>query len=54
MHYYDWERKQRGDSPWKRPDSYQMHDSHWYNQAHAPILEQTSVEGHAVRAMYRE
>ncbi|KAI0842688.1 glycoside hydrolase family 127 protein [Hypoxylon sp. FL0890] len=50
--YYDWERRQRGDSPWKRSDSYQMHDSNWYNQAHAPILEQKSVEGHAVRAMY--
>ncbi|KAI4865839.1 glycoside hydrolase family 127 protein [Hypoxylon rubiginosum] len=50
--YYDWERRQRGDSPWTRSDSYQMHDSNWYNQAHAPILEQKSVEGHAVRAMY--
>ncbi|KAI1372013.1 glycoside hydrolase family 127 protein [Hypoxylon crocopeplum] len=50
--YYEWERRQRGDSAWKRSDSYQMHDSNWYNQAHAPILEQKSVEGHAVRAMY--
>ncbi|OTA70433.1 glycoside hydrolase family 127 protein [Hypoxylon sp. EC38] len=50
--YYDWERRRRGDSPYKRPDSYQMHDSNWYNQAQAPILEQKSVEGHAVRAMY--
>ncbi|KAI1485834.1 hypothetical protein F5X96DRAFT_657874, partial [Biscogniauxia mediterranea] len=52
MHYYDWERQQRGDSPWKRPDSYPHHINHWYNQAHQPILEQKSVEGHAVRAMY--
>ncbi|KAI1636984.1 hypothetical protein F4809DRAFT_650137 [Biscogniauxia mediterranea] len=52
MHYYDWERQQRGDSPWKRPDSYPRHINHWYNQAHQPILEQKSVEGHAVRAMY--
>ncbi|KAI1088662.1 glycoside hydrolase family 127 protein [Rostrohypoxylon terebratum] len=50
--YYDWERIKRGDSPWKRSDSYQMHTSNWYNQAHTPILEQDSVEGHAVRAMY--
>ncbi|KAI1762185.1 glycoside hydrolase family 127 protein [Hypoxylon sp. FL1150] len=50
--YYDWERRQRGDHPWTRSDSYQMHNSNWYNQAHAPILEQKSVEGHAVRAMY--
>ncbi|KAI0601635.1 hypothetical protein F4775DRAFT_589403 [Biscogniauxia sp. FL1348] len=52
MHYYDWERQQRGDSPWKRPDSYPQHINHWYNQAHQPILEQKSIEGHAVRALY--
>lgn len=52
MLYYDWEEQQRGDSPWKRPDPYPLAHSHWYNQAHAPILQQTSVEGHAVRAMY--
>ncbi|KAI1467905.1 glycoside hydrolase family 127 protein [Daldinia caldariorum] len=50
--YYEWERRQRGESPYQRPDSYLMHDSSWYNQAHAPILEQKTVEGHAVRAMY--
>ena len=52
MHFYDWERKQRGDSPWKRPDAYPTADDHWYNQCHAPILEQQTIEGHAVRAMY--
>ncbi|KAI1333726.1 hypothetical protein F5Y15DRAFT_410162 [Xylariaceae sp. FL0016] len=52
MRYYDWERKQRGDNPWKRPDCYPMHKDHWYNQAHKPILEQHSIEGHAVRALY--
>ncbi len=51
-HFYDWEAHQRGDSPWKRPDSYPTADDHWYNQAHAPILEQRTIEGHAVRAMY--
>ncbi|KAI1808200.1 glycoside hydrolase family 127 protein [Daldinia bambusicola] len=50
--YYEWERRQRGESPYQRPDSYMMHDSSWYNQAHAPILEQKTIEGHAVRAMY--
>ncbi|KAI5853634.1 glycoside hydrolase family 127 protein [Durotheca rogersii] len=50
--YYEWERDQRGDSPYKRPDSYQMHDSYFYNQSHLPILEQKTIEGHAVRAMY--
>lgn len=53
MLYYDWEEQQRGDSPYKRPDPYPVaRTSHWYNQAHAPILEQPSVEGHSVRAMY--
>ncbi|RYP45411.1 hypothetical protein DL768_008233 [Monosporascus sp. mg162] len=51
-HFYDWEARRRGDSPWKRPDAYPVSGEHWYNQSHAPILEQCSVEGHAVRAMY--
>ncbi|KAH8204432.1 hypothetical protein TruAng_001348 [Truncatella angustata] len=52
MLYYDWEEKQRGDTPWKRPNAYPMSHSHWYNQSHTPILQQKTVEGHAVRAMY--
>ncbi|AEO64925.1 uncharacterized protein THITE_2048089 [Thermothielavioides terrestris NRRL 8126] len=53
MHFFDWEARRRGDSPWKRPDHYPVsRTSHWYNQSHAPVLRQTSVEGHAVRAMY--
>ncbi|OAA76001.1 hypothetical protein LEL_05685 [Akanthomyces lecanii RCEF 1005] len=52
QHYYDWEEKQRGDSEWLRPDPYPERHSYWYAQAHAPILEQSSVEGHSVRAMY--
>lgn len=52
MNYFDWEEKQRGDSPWLRPNHYTKAGSHWYNQAHEPILQQKSVEGHAVRAMY--
>ena len=51
-HYYDWESDQRGDSPWKRPDCYPRHRSYWYNQAQCPILEQKTIEGHSVRAMY--
>ncbi|KAL1874417.1 hypothetical protein VTK73DRAFT_294 [Phialemonium thermophilum] len=50
--YFDWEEKQRGDSHWLRPNHYPEAGSHWYNQAHLPILQQDSVEGHAVRAMY--
>ncbi|KAH8658976.1 hypothetical protein BGZ61DRAFT_433674 [Ilyonectria robusta] len=51
-HYYDWETEQRGDNPWARPDSYPEHRSFWVNQAHLPILEQQTIEGHSVRAMY--
>ncbi|KAF4978138.1 hypothetical protein FZEAL_5436 [Fusarium zealandicum] len=50
--YYDWEEQQRGDNRWQRPNPYPEVGSHWYNQAHAPILKQDSVEGHSVRAMY--
>jgi DUF1680 family protein len=53
-HYYTWERERRGESSWQRPNCYQTRRevNYWYCQAHAPILEQTSVEGHAVRCMY--
>ncbi len=36
----------------ERPNTWPMSDSYWYHQAHAPIAEQDSVEGHSVRAMY--
>ncbi|WZH45700.1 uncharacterized protein QYS62_006768 [Fusarium acuminatum] len=52
QHYFEWESKQRGQSLYHRPDSYPEHASHWYCQAHQPILEQETVEGHSVRAMY--
>ncbi|OLN93109.1 Non-reducing end beta-L-arabinofuranosidase [Colletotrichum chlorophyti] len=51
-HFYDWEMEQRDEPRWKRPNSFPMDRSYWYCQAHSPILEQPSVEGHAVRAMY--
>ncbi|CEI61286.1 hypothetical protein FVEN_g5992 [Fusarium venenatum] len=51
-HYFEWESKQRGQNIYQRPDSYPEHASHWYCQAHKPILEQDTVEGHSVRAMY--
>ncbi|KAE9984795.1 hypothetical protein BLS_001368 [Venturia inaequalis] len=51
-HFYAWEAEQRGEHPYKRPNSYPMIHSYWYQQAHLPIIEQESVEGHAVRAMY--
>jgi len=51
-HYYDWEADLRGDTPWKRPDPYPESRAYWYAQAHQPILEQQSVEGHSVRCVY--
>ncbi|KAJ4256074.1 hypothetical protein NW762_009150 [Fusarium torreyae] len=51
-HYYLWETKRRKDHLWARPDSYPMHDSYWVNQAHLPIFEQKTIEGHSVRAAY--
>ncbi|OHE97970.1 hypothetical protein CORC01_06833 [Colletotrichum orchidophilum] len=51
-HFYDWEMEQRDEPRWKRPNSFPMDRSYWFCQAHAPILEQASVEGHAVRVMY--
>lgn len=51
-HYYDWEMARRGEEAHKRPNSYPMARDYWYCQAHAPILAQPSVEGHAVRATY--
>lgn len=51
-HYFDREMELRGDEAHRRPNSYPMSRDYWYCQAHAPIREQTSVEGHAVRATY--
>lgn len=51
-HYYDWETEKRGDNFWARPDSYPENRSYWVNQAHLPILEQKTIEGHCVRAVY--
>ncbi|KAK2037629.1 DUF1680-domain-containing protein [Colletotrichum somersetense] len=51
-HFYDWEAEQRDEPRWKRPNSWPMDRSYWYCMAQAPILQQPSVEGHAVRAMY--
>jgi DUF1680 family protein len=52
MHYYDWEAKLRGERLYERPTYFPVRRSYWYQQAHKPILEQESVEGHSVRAMY--
>ncbi|UKZ95934.1 uncharacterized protein TrAFT101_010742 [Trichoderma asperellum] len=52
MHYFDWEAQQRKEDPYTRPNTYPERNSHWYCQAHKPILEQETIEGHSVRAVY--
>ncbi len=46
-HYYDMEAAARGEA---RPLPH--YTGHEYSQAHLPVREQTTAEGHAVRAMY--
>ncbi|KAI5296288.1 hypothetical protein KEM52_004482 [Ascosphaera acerosa] len=51
-HFYEVEAEKRHENPHVRPDCYPSRNSFWYQQAHKPILEQDTIEGHAVRAMY--
>ncbi|KAF2149127.1 glycoside hydrolase family 127 protein [Myriangium duriaei CBS 260.36] len=51
-HYYSVEAEQRNEREHERPAYYPFVRSYWYQQAHQPILEQDTVEGHSVRAMY--
>lgn len=51
-HFYLIEARKRGENPTDRPDSWPTSDAYWYEQAHKPILEQETIEGHSVRAMY--
>ncbi len=46
-HYFDIEARRRGEGP--RDYRFETYD---YAQAHLPVGEQTTAEGHAVRAMY--
>jgi len=46
-HYFDLEARQRGEDPAAHRGG--IYD---YNQSHLPVREQTTAEGHAVRAMY--
>ena len=52
QHFYEAEAAARGEDPRLRPSYWQSHDFLWYYQAHKPIVEQTTIEGHSVRAMY--
>lgn len=52
-HFFDAELQSRGDDPYKRPGYHtQVGGCKWYYSAHLPIIEQPTIEGHAVRAMY--
>lgn len=53
-HFYLTEAEQRGDQSGQRPsgDAWPTANAFWYQQAHKPILEQETIEGHSVRAMY--
>ncbi|TGO28832.1 hypothetical protein BPAE_0022g00220 [Botrytis paeoniae] len=51
-HYYDVEAEVRGDRPDEMPKYFPEKRSYWYQQAHKPIVQQETIEGHAVRAMY--
>jgi hypothetical protein len=51
-HYYDVEAEERGERFYERPKYFPLPRSYWYQQAHKPILEQETIEGHSVRAMY--
>jgi DUF1680 family protein len=52
-HYYRVEAKARGEEPHARMSYWGgTEDALWYYQAHKPIIEQQTIEGHSVRAMY--
>ncbi|KAJ6048954.1 uncharacterized protein N7446_011637 [Penicillium canescens] len=51
-HYYDIEAEARGEKEHERPAYFPASRSYSYQQAHVPIVEQETIEGHSVRAMY--
>lgn len=51
-HFYVVEAKNRGDDPHKLPAHWPEKPCLWYYQAHKPLVEQETVKGHSVRAMY--
>ncbi|KAJ5281929.1 Six-hairpin glycosidase [Penicillium angulare] len=51
-HYYDDEAEARGESEHDLPMYYPAARSYWYQQAHVPIVDQETIEGHSVRALY--
>ncbi|KAJ5523284.1 Six-hairpin glycosidase [Penicillium frequentans] len=51
-HYYDVEAEARGENEHMLPGYFPAARSYWYQQAHEPIVDQQTIEGHSVRAMY--
>lgn len=51
-HYYEAESRRRGDLPLSWPVHFPLEDPLKYQQAHLPIVEQETIEGHSVRALY--
>ena len=51
-HYYTVEAEKRGERAFERPAYYPKAQNYWYQQAHKPIVEQETIEGHSVRSMY--
>ncbi|KAL1956770.1 hypothetical protein VTO42DRAFT_6824 [Malbranchea cinnamomea] len=51
-HYYTVEAQARGERENEIPQYFPARKSYWYMQAHKPLLEQETIEGHSVRAMY--
>ncbi|OAP60558.1 hypothetical protein AYL99_05560 [Fonsecaea erecta] len=51
-HYFRFEAHQRGENPHAILPSSGEPDALWYYQAHKPLVEQQTIEGHAVRAIY--
>ncbi|KFY93391.1 hypothetical protein V498_04458 [Pseudogymnoascus sp. VKM F-4517 (FW-2822)] len=51
-HYFDVEAEERGESPHDRLPYWPAERPYQYYQAHVPIVDQPTIEGHSVRAMY--
>jgi DUF1680 family protein len=50
--FFTVEAEKRNEALEWQPVWYPAPRSHWYQQAHAPIAQQETIEGHSVRAMY--
>ncbi|KIX01397.1 uncharacterized protein Z518_09123 [Rhinocladiella mackenziei CBS 650.93] len=51
-HYYVAEAERRNESPYTRPRYWADSDALWYYQSQEPLVEQQTIQGHSVRAMY--